>query len=53
MRYDYECSKCKLREVITKPIAMASRIEYCKKCGEQMKRNWTSFGMKTSDGVKG
>lgn len=54
MIYEYKCTNivnCKeynLIVEINKNIKDSSRTEYCSKCNEEMKRVYTSPGIKTS-----
>ena len=54
-RYEYKCNniKCVNHNVlitITKPMLECSKLEYCKKCKKELKRNYSVIGaIKTGD----
>ena len=57
MIYDYQCVniQCKKRNEIVqikKPMEFAAASEYCKVCGETLKRMFGSPSIKTGDGYK-
>jgi len=52
MDYKYKCTKCKTEEIVTKSMHDAARIEYCKKCGDPLKRVYNSVKIVTGDGRK-
>jgi predicted nucleic acid-binding Zn ribbon protein len=57
MTYLYQCTdeKCQGSKEVTevcKPMSESSRKEFCPLCGGEMKRVYTSPGVKTSDGYK-
>ena len=55
--YEYKCTnvECKKRnEVIeiTKPMANATKPEFCEECGTPLQKVFSSPGVKTGDGYK-
>jgi len=57
MIYYYKCTNIKCQErnkekAIDKPMAEASKKEYCSVCNESLGRIFGSPGIKTSDGFK-
>ena len=56
MKYDFKCinSECSECEKVKEYIMRMSEyyIPKCEKCEKDMKRVYSSFGAKTSDGVK-
>jgi len=48
-----DCKNNKVKVTINKPMMESSRIEYCKVCGVELKRDYSSgASIKTGDGVK-
>jgi len=52
MTYQYKCEHCEKEIEITKSIYSSSRIESCQVCNSELKRIYTSSGIKTGDGFK-
>ena len=51
MFYLYECPKCKKTVGVTEAVVDYKRVETCK-CGEIMRKIFSSSAIKTSDGYK-
>jgi len=52
MKYLYTCDECNKEITIDKHNTKSSKIEHCE-CGKELRRIYTSTGIKTSDGIKG